>query len=550
MQLRAGLTLVFPLSLTLAGCPSSDLPAASGSETGDSDTGTGSDTGTESDTGTDTETGDGDGDTTFVLVTRKSLADDHRELLAFDISDPLVLDPPQMILGVPMGEILDLGDPTPWGSHVVHYGAIDPFTRVSEQLVYDGTSWVLQPLLPAGVGPVLLSADFADDQSWALTRTGDPAPTTFARVDFDPSGSPIGFEQVHPVPPPTSLSSLINQAGQAAFMVDENDDGVYQLRLAQIHPSVEPSVVIDDIEVGVPAVFSADLDETKLVYSNDLGKDGANEFFAVDLANLAAPPVLVTTQIAGSQTIRRRVSSTGERLIYWTGDSLWGQLYLVEFVGAAPQAPILLSGADQVAVKGFEFFGDDRVVYLRGDGSDEQAFMLVELEGPSAAVQVSTPFPAGDEIFNYQYDQTQGLIAYNLANPNEARLSLIDLGGASATERLIYTAPASGFIVPSIPQVGRRLAFTAPNVDSKSEVFSVDLDDPNLVATRLDEALPAGWKGPLGVALTSDEAQVVFRSGPEAGPDTAPLRVTIDASSPVEPLYELGWDSLFRLATP
>src|SRR5690606_4616522 len=142
----------------------------------------------------------------------------------------------------------------------------------------------------------------------------------------------------------------------------------------------------------------------KLVYSYDHDQDNVNDRWVRDLDDLQAPAVRVTTQLAGAQTIRTRWSDDYSQLLYWTGPGVFGELYMVEFDGATPSAPILLNPPEQpVLVNSFQFEQLGRVLFRSGSGNDVVGIGRVEVAGGLAgSVEVvSESLPPGAEIDSF-----------------------------------------------------------------------------------------------------------------------------------------------------
>lgn len=480
----------------------------------------------------------------ILLMTRRSIADQSSELIAIDLSDPYTLGEPVTLIE-PAQHVLASAD-TPWGVLATH-GSELLGERVSEQVVLDEQgNPELRPVVPDDWQVLISSLRFASDASWALAGVyvseGD---FRYYRLDYDAEGTPLAATEVYSAM--HSFSSSVLDSGLMAFAIDEDDDDVYQLRLMNVLPEVGESVVIDDIQWVPGNAILTHLDDTKLVYSKDVGQDGVAELWVVDHADLQQAPVLVTTQITGSSSLRMRWSPSGDRMLYWTGDG-WGQLYYVEFDGVTPKAPVLVSGADDVspAAYSFQFVSDDRLFYVGGDDS-HQAIMLVDIDdGPTPAVQISEPLEPGFKLYNFQFSSNLEKIAYAAGNGQlqQTWLSLLDLSHDQPSPLRVYEAPAAGYIVATIPELGQIMPFTAPTGPNERHIFAVDLGDPELPVIQLDAELPDDWTQPLSVTLTPDESQVMLRSGPEGASDQVWMRVPIDGSAPVQPLNSLGWDQV------
>src|SRR5690606_7596665 len=105
-----------------------------------------------------------------------------------------------------------------------------------------------------------------DDLSWALRRVEVAAnDLDLYRIDYDADGLPLGGELVFHDPGPSFLSHAISNSGHAAFVVDDDDDDVYQLRYVEVLPEVSESVVVTDLEFVPPLKFDMHLDDSKLV---------------------------------------------------------------------------------------------------------------------------------------------------------------------------------------------------------------------------------------------------------------------------------------------
>jgi hypothetical protein len=477
----------------------------------------------------------------IVLVDRHNIANDHYELVAIDITDPHRLGDPVTLIDTP--EYVTFGQRTPWGVHVV---STDNTSWETGQAQLDDMGIVqLHAALPEGLSGKITHIRFATDGSWALARVmvGTQDERIY-RLDFAADGMPLAATEVHGINDNYhGQDDGLLDSGLVAFVVDDDFDDVYQLRLADIHPEVGASVVVDDILLPIPSPFGLHLDDNKLVYSKDVAQDGPNEWWVVDHTDLQAPPVLVTTSINGSDTIFVDWSPSGDRMIYWTGDVSWGQLYYVEFNGATPQAPVLISGEEPVYRLHFGFASEDRFWYIAGDENDDRhAIMMVDIDGdPTPAVQISEALDPGFQLLDPSSTADRSKVAYAATDGQQSWLSFLDLSVEVPAPLRVYDVAIGGTIFATVPASGQHMPFVAPTGPNQRHVFSVDLGDPELPVIQLDEALPVGWWQPMVVTLTPDDSQVLFRSGPTDAEDDVHMRVPVDGSAPIEPLHSLGF---------
>jgi hypothetical protein len=197
----------------------------------------------------------------------------------------------------------------------------------------------------------------------------------------------------------------------------------------------------------------------------------------------------------------------------------------------------------------FGFSGEDRLFYSSGNETDGwQAIAIVDLvDGPTPAVQISEQLEPGWRITSGRFDADSSRVAYSISNAEQSSLSLLDLSVAQPSPWHLYDAPYGydapyygGIISATIPEIGHIMPFIAPVSPNERRVFSLDLSDPNLPVTQLDAALPEGGIEAFYLGLAPDESQIVFENY-AAGSEEVYMRVAIDGSSPIEPLYEPGW---------
>src|SRR5690606_32359574 len=140
-----------------------------------------------------------------------------------------------------------------------------------------------------------------------------------------------------------------------------------------------------------------------------------------------------------------------------TGSGVFGELYMVEFDGATPSAPILLNPPEQpVLVNSFQFEQLGRVLFRFGSGNDVVGIGRVEVAGGLAgSVEVvSESLPPGAEIDSFI--RRSDRLVYQVSDPGTQTfwLSLVDLGGPVASEPVHIieglTHYANVFFVPEL----------------------------------------------------------------------------------------------------
>jgi len=309
-----------------------------------------------------------------------------------------------------------------------------------------------------------------------------------------------------------------------AYEMDALGEGVSQIFVGGADPAdagqaVQVSAVPAELGAGA---YEFKPDASALYYSHSTGLE-TPEWFVVDLSG-DEPGAPATVNGPVETTIRSRISADGDRFLYWTGDGLVGDLYLVEVPGATPGPAVKLNVATDVYPKYFEFVDDagTQVTYVRSgpegrysvlvdvaDGSPGQEYVLngPEVEGGDA----SEPRLVGERLFYFSAPEGLGAELYvvdlSTDPPGEpVKLSAELVPGGYLSSELIVAADADIVLYTG-----------TQDTTEHQQLYGVELAAPG-ESFVVNHGLDAGEDVNFGARISSDGRFVLFTT--MTGPQT------------------------------
>ncbi|KIG11546.1 hypothetical protein DB30_03363 [Enhygromyxa salina] len=474
------------------------------------------------------------------LVSRRSAVDEHRELTAYDVTNPHAIGDEQLLLEAPSGEALSITQVTPFGTVWVNFGVAPDF--YTEELSFGAMGEpVLDSLLPIDVPQRVVQPVLSDDGTLALTLLDDAGDADLYQLRFEPDGTLLDAIELDVE---GGADYQFNASDQALYR--RTVEGVRELIFVELGPNPSTPEVLVELALPFVPYFTLELTDSFAVFNHDADDDGVMELHTIDMSDPPAGPSLASPELAGDGPVRPKVSPYGPQMIYWTGvDSSWGELYFVDVEGGTPGAPAMLSTGQGDVHGGFSSWGfvaPDRVVYLSGNANDgKRALMSVDIvDGqPQAPVQISDALAIG-EIRNWHI--TDGLVVYGADDGGDGWLAAVELDGdVPGPAEHVHDGLEQGIAPVSLPTVGTRMAYTAW-VDGERRAFSIELGDPDPTPIELSGDLLDGYEVPLGAHLRAEDTLVALVTAPPNSPDDSYALAPADGATPIELLFEGGWN--------
>ncbi len=360
-------------------------------------------------------------------------------------------------------------------------------------------------------------------------------------------------------PDGSSNTWWIGFSGRVFYMADLDDDDYMHLYMVEIQGGTPTSYQLSDEPAGVGGVifFRVSEDGNTLVYRGDMDVNQQYEVYYVDLSGdtPAAPAKLNTALSTGQDIDVIGLSANGETLAY-AGDQEVLDLveaYYVDLSGAAPAAPVKISGtivADgDVSDKALPQVSDDgdRVLYIADQDTDtvyEMYYVNLAGAAPAAPVKISGTMVAGRSVIasgaQLSADGLAAAYRADQATDNVNELYYVDLSGASplAAVKINSPLPTNSDVDDfTLSRDSNSLIYRADqDVNADLELYYVDLSGASPAASvQLNDPLPTSADVDT-YTLSRDGNSLVYRSDQDVLNDVELYYVDLGGASPAAPV--------------
>ena len=560
-----GVVGVASLGWVLAGCAGDDTQAAEGTETegtsaddapttnpmpstsgptSGEDTSTSSDPDTTAGSGTGPdETGTSTGDPPVDGQVRLIITDDLEtrgldEVFRFDYADG-TLDEPVKISG-PAGDGVVQPSLSPMET-MLFYRPLDS-TGMTLEYEYiplsDGEAGPTSPMHQAPApdpGVYSRPVIFEDETRIAYWgTTGMMGPETIYLADVGAAG--IEAPEIAINGP---VGANINVGTTEEWLSFRRDaDGALNAFVIPINPlDPDGAMQVSDLDEGDQSTLGSPVfvpGDEAVWYRADRDVDQVDEIFFVDISGaMPAAPVKVNDPIPPGDDLQPvRLAPGGDKVAYFVGADLAGEVYLVTFDGTTVSMPVELStlGDREAFPADMGWSGDGTwLAYL---GEHEQAgaldLYIVDTSGamPSSPMLVTAPgvIPDGSGVMAYRFDPT-GQWLYVIASIDEEAPELyrsdLSSGMPDALQKVSAELPDGGFLPGTIilsHDAGRVLYHLDANPQT---LWMVDVSGDKPGAAQLvNGPLEQDEEVSFSTWWSHDDSVILYRT--QTGPGDAP----------------------------